>query len=112
MERAKKEVILYTKKDKTGKEVVIPIYMIDETLAKDFKLLVKKKEEYKNSFFTRNILPKDLLAIVESRTFADIRKELNINDQFKIEKDKQFTNRKYDNEPFLLRKAINTLKDI
>jgi hypothetical protein len=57
-------------------------------------------------------LPKDLLAIVESRTFADISKELNINDQFKIEKDKQFTNRKYDNEPFLLRKAINTLKDI
>lgn len=112
MERAKKEVILYTKQDKIGKEIVIPIYMIDEALAKDFKLLLKKKEEYKNSYFTKNILPKNLLAIVESRTFADIRKHLDINDQFKMEKEKQLTNRKYDIEPFLLRKAINTLKVI
>ena len=50
-------------KDINGKEIPTHIYMIDENLAKEYKSLVKKKEEYKNSWLIKNKLPKDLFVV-------------------------------------------------
>ena len=108
MERAKKEVIIYTKKDINGKEIPTHIYMIDENLAKEYKSLVKKKEEYKNSWLIKNKLPKDLFDQVESRSLI----KDNLSEQYDIEKNLQFQIHKYDNAPFLLKKALGTIKII
>ena len=108
MERGKKEAIIYKKLDRYGKEITIPIYMIDESLAKDFKYLVKKKEEYQNSSFVKKVLPKDLFEQVESRSSL----YQNPTEQFKYEKELQFQIHKFEFDPFILRKNIDTLKII
>ena len=108
MEKGKKEAIIYKKIDKFGKEVTIPIYMIDETLCQEFKYLVKKKEEYQTSSFVKKVLPKDLYEQVERRSALFE----NPTDQYKYEKDLQFKIHKFEFDPFILRKNIDNLKII
>ena len=108
MERGEKEVIIFKKPDKHGKIQTFHIYMIDDTLARDFKSLVKRKEEYQNTSFVKKILPKDLFDRVENNSL------LNENqiEQYKCEKELQFKMHKYEYEPYSLAKHMDSLKII
>ena len=107
MERGEKEVIIFKKPDRLGKMQTFHIYMIDDTLARDFKSLVKRKEENKNTSFIKKVLPKNLFEVVENKYLS--------NDQFdkyKYEKELQFKMHKYELEPYSLVKHMDCLKVI
>ena len=106
MEEGQKEAIIFKKFDKYGNEKIIPLYMINESMAKDFKNLLKRKEEFQNIRFVDKRLPKNLFQIVENN------KPLNQNpvERYKYEKELQFKIHKFEFDPFILRKNIDTLK--
>ena len=108
MNNGVKEAIIFKKTDRFGSDKEFTIYMIDETLAREFKSLVKRKEEYQNTWLVKKILPKDLYEQVEARS------SLNENqiEKYKAEKELQFNIKKYDLEPYSLRKHMNNLKVI
>ena len=108
MERASKEVIIFKKYDKHGDKIIMPIYMINEAMSRDFKSLVKRKEEYQNTWFVKNILPKDLFEQVESHSSLSE----NQIEQYGLEKDSQFKIVKYNFEPYSLAKNYNNIKII
>ena len=106
MEEGQKEAIIFKKFDKYGNEKIIPLYMINESMAKDFKNLLKRKEVFQNIRFVDKRLPKNLFQIVENN------KPLNQNpvERYKYEKELQFKIHKFEFDPFILRKNIDTLK--
>lgn len=107
MEVGKKEVIMFRKFDRDGKEMSsLPIYMIDEELANEYITMVRQKEEYKNSSLIKKFLPKELFQQVESRSVI----KSNPVDQYKYEKDQQFKVYKYENEPYFLQNALTSIK--
>ena len=109
MESGKKEVIIYKKYDKKGDEISThTIYMIDEELAQEYITSIQQKEEYKNSYLVKKILPKDLFQQVENNSAI----YANPVEQYKYEKDQQFKVNKYDNEPIYLQKALTSIKII
>ena len=107
MERDEKEVIIFKKHDKYGAEITLPIYMINEAMSRDFKSLVKRKEERQNTRFVRNTLPKDLFEKVENNSLIKDPIE-----RYKQEKESQFKIIKYNFEPYSLKKNLNKLKII
>ena len=108
MEESTKEAIIFKKFDRQGNERIIPLYIINESLAKDFKNIVKRKEEYQNTWFINKVLPKDLFQIVESKLLPN----KNPMEKYQYEKELQFKIHKYDFEPYSLAKHMNTLKVI
>lgn len=108
MEEGQKEAIIFKKFDKYGNEKIIPLYMINESMAKDFKNLLKRKDEFQNIRFVDKRLPKNLFQIVENN------KPLNPNpvERYKYEKELQFKMHKYDFEAYSLIKHRNNLKQI
>ena len=109
MEVGKKEVIICKKFDKNENMFVTSsIYMIDETLAHDFITSIQQKEEYKNSYLIKKLLPKDLFQQVENNSRIDRNPDV----QYKAEKGKQLRIWKNDLEPYYLQNALNSIKII
>ena len=108
MERGKKDIIIFKKYEKQGKETIIPIYMIDEVLTKEFINSMKKREEYKNSWLVKNVLPKDLFNTIEMRS----RKFENPTEQYNHEKELKFKLPKCDNDILYLSQQIDKLEII
>ena len=104
MEVGQKEAIICVKMDKNGRKVTIPIYIIDDAMCDEFKSLIRKKEEYQNSYLIKTVLPKNL--------FEQLEKADDITDYYISEKKLQFQIHGNDLEPYSLKMHMDNLKII